>query len=393
MLGRTREEWEAHKGLCTAEEILQQPETWRKTIALLQEKDEPLRAFIQQVTKEENYRIILTGAGTSEYVGNALFPALVNGCRGNLHSIGTTDIVASPEAFIPGEGPLLLVSFARSGNSPESVGAVKAADRINPRTKHLFVTCNRDGALAKLAEGREDCFSLLLAPETHDRGFAMTSSFTNMYLAALLALSPREEQGGEKAAGWEDVIRACAGFLSEGAGEVNRFVADSDFDRIVYLGSDVLKGIAQESALKILELTAGRIAAFHDTPMGFRHGPKSVIDDGTVTVVYLSENPLTRRYEMDLLREVYRDRGKSRVVCVASRADEEVRANCDLVIPVDGWGSGSGEPVPNCRLALPYMAVAQTLAILCSLKLGITPDNPCPTGEVNRVVQGVTIYE
>ena len=390
MLGRKREEWEAKKGIYTAEEILQQPETWEKTMAMMDEIGQPLQAFLDDILNEEKGTIILTGAGTSEYVGNALLPALMKGYEGAMYSFGTTDIVASPETYIPEDKPLLLVSFARSGNSPESVGAVKAVDRINPEAKHLFITCNKDGELARLAAGREDCFSILLAPETCDRGFAMTSSFTNMYLAALLALATDVKRPLEEA------IRAGTAFASEGFKSVDSFVSKNDFNRIVYLGSGVLKGIAQESALKILELTGGQIAAFYDTPMGFRHGPKSVIDKKTVTVVYLSEDPWTRRYEMDLLKEVYRDRGGSRIIAVAtggkgSRDLSEMEANCDQLILVEA--ESGEEHLSNSVLALPYVMMAQTVALFCSLKLGITPDDPCPTGEVNRVVQGVTIYE
>ena len=385
MLGFTREELESKNGIFTVEEILQQPETWKKTISQLETVWESLQEFINSVTKQPSYEIILTGAGTSEYVGNSLFPALKKCFGGNLYSIGTTDIVATPEDFVPTDRPVLLVSFARSGNSPESVGAVKAVDRVCGNTKHLFITCNKDGALAKMAEEKDNCFSLVLTPETHDRSFAMTSSFTNMYLAALIALT------GDQETCYQDVIKAGAAFGESGYEVVQKFVAEHDFNRIVYLGSDVLKGIAQESALKVLELTAGKVVALHDSPMGFRHGPKSVTDDDTVTVVYISENPTTRRYEMDLLAELYRDRGNSKVVAVASAIDDAVVSNCDLVIPL-AFDNKEGY-VPNSKLALPYIMVAQTLAVLYSLKLGITPDNPCPTGEVNRVVQGVTIYE
>ena len=161
-----------------------------------------------------------------------------------------------------------------------------------------------------------------------------------------------------------------------------------DFSRVVYLGSDVLKGIAQESALKVLELTAGQMAAIFDTPMGFRHGPKSIIDDDTVCVVFMSDEEGTRRYEMDVLKELYRDRKGSSLVAVTSSADDEVSENCDLAISM-----GYRSKEPNCVLAPAFVMVAQTMAMMYSIKLGITPDNPCPTGEVNRVVQGVTIYE
>jgi tagatose-6-phosphate ketose/aldose isomerase len=337
---------------------------------------------MEDVTSEGDFDIILTGAGTSEYVGRALYPALLQKLQGRVHAIGTTDIVASPEMFISPERKTLLVSFARSGNSPESVGAVKAADRISNQVKHLFITCNEEGALAKLADEKTNCFSIALAPETNDRSFAMTSSFTSMYIAALLALT------GDFSIDLYETISSGERFLTKGYRPLAEFVGRNSFSRVVYLGSDVLKGIAQEASLKVLELTAGRMAAIFDTPMGFRHGPKSIVDDETVCVVFLSDDPWTRQYEMDVLKELYRDRKGSKLVAVTASEDEEVGKYCDLMIPM-----GYRNKAANCQLAPAYIMVAQTMAMLYSMKLGITPDNPCPTGEVNRVVQGVTIYE
>ena len=51
-----------------------------------------------------------------------------------------------------------------------------------------------------------------------------------------------------------------------------------------------------------------------------------------------------------------------------------------------------GQPTANMLLRLDFVLFAETLALTKSLSLGITPDNPCPTGEVNRVVKGVTLY-
>lgn len=381
MLGYTEERLREKSALFTAEEILQQPETWKETIAQMAALEPRLRAFLEPVLEEPDFEVILTGAGTSEYVGNALKPALHLPLRGHVQSFGTTDIVASPRTYLSPSKPTLLVSFARSGNSPESVGAVAAADAVCGNVRHLFITCNREGALAKAAAGRSDCFSIELTPKTHDRGFAMTSSFTNMYLAALLAFLPQKQDA------LEQVRAGTQKFLTEAAPELERLIERFPFRRIVYLGTDVLKGIAQESALKILELTAGQVAALHDTPMGFRHGPKSIVDDETLTVVYLSDTPETRRYEMDLLRELSRQKKKNRILAVSNGMDPEAEGLCDCYIPLE-----SGGELPNCLLAPMYITVAQCLGLYRSLSLGVTPDNPCPTGEVNRVVQGVTIY-
>lgn len=381
MLGYTAEQLKETTAIFTAEEIAQQPDTWRKTIAQMRALQPELQAFIGQVTRQPDFEVIFTGAGTSEYVGNALKPALYLPLKGHVQSFGTTDIVASPHTYLSPDRPTLLVSFARSGNSPESVGAVAAADGLCANVRHLFITCNRNGALAKAAEGRTDCFSIELTPETHDRSFAMTSSFSNMYLAALLAFLPCAEDA------LEAVCCGAQRFLTERAPTLRSLIDAFAFERIVYLGTDVLRGIAQESALKILELTAGRVAAIHDTPMGFRHGPKSIVDDSTLIVLYLSDLPETRRYEMDLLRELHRQRRGNRILVVSNARDAEASGLCDGYIAME-----CGMELPNCLLGLMYITVAQCLGLYRSLSLGITPDDPCPTGEVNRVVRGVTIY-
>ena len=382
IFGYKDEELNKKNAIFTAEEIAQQPEVWEKTIKQVKGLRKQLSRLVEDVTSGGDFDVILTGAGTSEYVGRCLDPAVLQKLSGRVHAVGTTDIVASPELFISPERKTLLVSFARSGNSPESVGAVKAADRISDKVKHLFITCNEEGELAKLAEEKSNCFSVVLAPETNDRSFAMTSSFTSMYLAALLVLTGNYDMD------LYESVSAAEKFVTRGYGDLADFVMRKDFSRVVYLGSDVLKGIAQESALKVLELTAGQMAALFDTPMGFRHGPKSIIDDDTVCVVFMSDEEGTRRYEMDVLKELYRDRKGSSLVAVTSSADDEVSENCDLAISM-----GYRSKEPNCVLAPAFVMVAQTMAMMYSIKLGITPDNPCPTGEVNRVVQGVTIYE
>ena len=49
--------------------------------------------------------------------------------------------------------------------------------------------------------------------------------------------------------------------------------------------------------------------------------------------------------------------------------------------------------LPDGYLALADIMVAQTVALLTSIKVGNKPDTPSPTGTVNRVVKGVTIYD
>ena len=369
----------------TLSEIYQQPATWEKTCRQIAEHKDELKKFIDQVITCDDFDVVLTGAGTSEFVGNALFPHLTRLLNHKVKSYGTTDIVATPEAYLSRTKPTLLISFGRSGNSPESVGAIDAAEAVCDHVYHLFVTCNKDGALSKRAATTDNCYAINLTDETHDQSFAMTSSFSNMYLATYLCFHLDELDA--VTAQVKAIMEAGQNFLDKQYDAVQNLVNEYDFNRIVYLGSNTLKGTSQESALKMLELSAGRVVTMYDTPLGFRHGPKSIINDDTITVVYLSDDAYTRQYEVDLIKEMSGQRKGNKIVAVMSKADDAVSALVDYTIVYGLDGN-----FENVLLGLDYILFAQTLAVLKSLALGITPDNPCPTGEVNRVVKGVTLY-
>lgn len=369
----------------TLQEIYQQPATWKKTCAQLAACKDELQAFLDQVVKQDDFDIVLTGAGTSEFVGNSLYQALNAKYGYKVKSYGSTDIVPSPEDFLSRTKPTILVNFGRSGNSPESLGAVEAAEVVCQNLYHLFVTCNHEGTLSKLADDRKNCFAINLTPETHDQSFAMTSSYSNMYLATYLAFNlDRLDEITEK---MDKICAAGEEFLNNQYTLAEQIVKEFDFKRIVYLGNVALKGVSQESALKMLELTAGQVATMHDSPLGFRHGPKSIIDDTTLTVIYLSDDEYRRKYEIDLIKEMGPQRKKNRIVAIMNTPCDGLESLVDYSLQIK-----VGEPMENVMLGLDYILFAQTLAVLKSLSLGITPDNPCPTGEVNRVVKGVTLY-
>lgn len=369
----------------TIHEIYQQPATWRKTCAQLAACKDELQAFLDQVVKADDFDIVLTGAGTSEFVGNSLYHALNKKYNFKVKSYASTDIVPNPEDTLSRTKPTLLVNFGRSGNSPESVGSVEAAEVVCQNLYHLFVTCNCEGALSKLADSRTNCFALNLTPETHDKSFAMTSSYSNMYLATYLALNLDRLE--EVTAAVEKICVAGQNFLDNNFDAVAKIVADFDFNRIVYLGNIALKGVAQESALKMLELTAGKVATMYDSQLGFRHGPKSIINDDTLTVAYLSDDDYRRRYELDLIKEMAGQRKGNKIAVVYNKACPGIEELADYTVQID-----VGCDMENVMLGLDFIMFAQILAVMKSLSMGITPDNPCPTGEVNRVVKGVILY-
>jgi tagatose-6-phosphate ketose/aldose isomerase len=285
--------------------------------------------------------------------------------------------VSGPRGVLGEDVPTLLVSLARSGDSPESTATTAIADELLSSVRHLVITCNRHGQLAKAHSGRADSLVLLMPDAANDRGFAMTSSFTSMLLAAQLALDPDGPGGGSV-----DRLGAAAGqLLAERAGQLAGLVARG-YRRVVYLGSGALTGLAREAALKLLELTAGQVVSYWDSALGFRHGPKAVLDRGTLCVVFVSTDPYTRRYDEDIADELRRALGDEHVV--------EVSAHPGGGRPA--WHIGDLGHVPDSLVALPYAVLAQQFALLASLELGLTPDNPFPSGELSRVVQRVGIY-
>ena len=385
IFAKDEQTWKDLNAYWTSKEIYQQPETWLKTLAQVKAEKEAIGAIISKVTSNDDYDIILTGAGTSEFVGNAIYSYLNKLTNFKTKSYATTDIVACPENYLSRVKPTLLISFGRSGNSPESVAAVECANEVCENIYHLFVTCNHDGALSKFAIDKDNCYAINLTPETHDQSFAMTSSFSNMYLATVLAFNL------DKLYEMEEIVKEIAAktqnFLDNKYTKVVDIINEFDFKRIVYLGSNTNKGVAQESGLKLCELTKGIIDTNFDTPMGFRHGPKSVINPETLTVVYLSDDAYTRQYEYDIIKEMSLERHGNKILAVSSHEDAEVEKLVDYFVSFD-----NKEALNNVFLGLEYISLAQTLAIHKSMAMGITPDNPCPSGEVNRVVKGVIIY-
>jgi len=385
--------WDAEEiarrgGQWTAREIAQQPQAWEKVEALAADAGTPVARFLAPLLLRPELRIVLTGAGSSAFVGACLAPALQRRTQRWVAAVPTTDLVAAPRDWLPAHVPTLLVSFARSGNSPESVAALELAQQCVRECHHLVITCNGQGALGLQAARLANAAVLCLPDEVNDRSFAMTSSFTSMLLAAAQLLGALPGRVAPAAGAWARHV------LDHGMPTLEDLVRQG-FERIVYLGAGEFKALAREAALKLLELTDGAIVAASDTPLGFRHGPKTIVNARTLVVVLLSNDSYTRRYDLDLLRELRSDGIAGRVFAlggeggaggqVTAPAAAAVAHPDDLILPASAQAR-------DLDLCLPYAVFAQSLALLHSLALGRRPDNPNASGAVHRVVRGVTIH-
>lgn len=369
----------ANHSVWTAREIAQQPAVWRALDRDLAARRPETGRFLDPLLAREDLRIVLTGAGTSAFAGQIVAPRLSRALGRRVDAVATTDLVSSPHDHLRPDEPTLLVSFARSGDSPESLAAVRLADELVHDCRHLVLTCNPDGALYRSLHAPDGGASgrglVLLMPEgSNDRGFAMTSSVTSMMLAALTVLGD-----GSRIPALADAAQAALPALERRA----RALAGLDADRFVYLGSGALTGLARESALKLLELTAGQVGSWFDSPLGFRHGPKSLLTARTVVLVYLSNDPYTRRYDLDIVRELRAALPAGHLVTVGCRGDADEET----------WSFPGLAGLPDATVAPVLLLAAQHIALARSQSLGLDPDNPFPDHTVNRVVQGVTIHD
>ncbi|HER0072029.1 TPA: SIS domain-containing protein [Streptococcus pyogenes] len=387
MFTKTQEALEALGAAITTKEIKQEPRLWQETMMFFEETRDSLDSFLKRVCKSangNNVHVIFTGAGTSEYIGNTICPYLKkvgNRQRYLFESVASTDLVAAPDYYLVEEETVLLVSFARSGNSPESVAAVNLVNQLVPNSYHLIITCAKDGELAKKAQQDERSYLYLMPEDANDAGLAMTGSFTCMMLAALLIFDDANSIA-QKEAYVTDMILAGQAVIDQE--RRLQELADLGFERLVYLGSAGLAKLTQEAQLKMLELTAGQVATLYESSMGFRHGPKSFINDRTLVIGFVNNDAYVRQYDLDMLEEIQADGIALKILALLQGRD--------INFSGDQFRLDTRHLLPEAYLTFPMILVAQTLALLTAVTLGNSPDTPSATGTVNRVVKGVTIH-
>lgn len=351
----------------TLAEILQQPQTWRDAAARL---DANVAFFARQL--QSVGAMALTGSGSSFYLCECLAPTLQAALRMPVVAIPAGSLLTHWRGLLP-PGPTLLVSFARSGDSPESAAVVDTLLMSAPECRHLFVTCNAEGRLATGYRGRAETW--LLDPRTNDRSLVMTSSFTNLVLNGLgLAGQPL-------AAHTERAANAAERVIARHGDALARF-AEAGLESVLYLGSGARIGSAHESALKMLEMTGGRVQTLSETYLGLRHGPMSALRPDTRVVAFLSADPSVRGYEDDLLRELTRKGLGMQRVLVGPDATSSAQHATDIAIDID---------LDDTLAPLTDVLVGQLLGLFRCLALGFRPDAPSQ-GVLTRVVESFAIH-
>lgn len=370
----------------TPAEIARQPELWRRMVAEARQAIGYGSSLFEALLgdPEPPLFLVLAGAGSSFYAAEYAAHVLAVIAGMGVQATPTTDMVlSSPPPTGLGGSDVVLASLARSGNSPESLEAVRIARRASRGMAHIGITCSLEGALAQELVRLGEAVYLL--PETsEDQGLAMTASFTALALGAIL-LGPWTADPDFVGA-VDEAARAVESLLAETSSRIAQ-VAGLGFQRAVVLSAPGNLPIAKEGALKLQELTNGEVATFAETYLGLRHGPQAMVRGDTLVVGLLSAEPAVARYERDLLAELRAKRQGCHFLLVGEgEIPARTRKLADTLIV-------HPESPPPLLRGLIDVVVLQILGLFTSTAHGLTPDNPSPEGVINRVVQGVKIYK
>lgn len=371
-------------GEFTKKEIAQQPHIWKKIFELIHSRKIEIEGFLNKFTDKDT-DFILTGAGSSAFIGNAVFGVRLKYQQKPSRVVPNTELITHPEYFLRKNATTVLVSFGRSGDSPESLAAVQTVDNYCEKAFHIIFTCNENGELYLQTDNTRS-FRILLPPETNDVSLAMTSSFTSMMLAFIL-VSKIEwiEQEKKKI----NELSNCGNSLLHKYETPISEIAKLDFKRAVFLGSGPLIGTAEESHLKLQELTDGQVICAFNSFLGFRHGPRAIVNGDTLLVYLFSDDKNSRNYEFDLVRQINQTKKGLAQIAVSHQPVKINGVKFDLDICLENANGFELEIEYLCVLEVMF---SQILGYYKSLSLGLNPDNPSVSGTISRVVEGVKIY-
>jgi tagatose-6-phosphate ketose/aldose isomerase len=371
----------------TPKEIAQQPETWEVTLDIFKRNQKRICDFLEEIGLcgpiETRPVVMLVGAGTSDYIGQALVLLLRRNWGCEVFACPSTDLLPNLEEYIVPGRNYLWISFSRSGDSPEGVAVLERAIELYSGIAHMVVTCNEDARMIDVCRGYSRSCVVVLDAAVNDRSLAMTSSFTNMVVLGQCLAHAWSIEDYEPI--FHRLNKAATELLQSGADLAERLTA-LDFPRICFIGGGSLFSVAKESALKVLEMTAGRVGTMSETVLGLRHGPMAALDGETLFVCFVSEDSRRALYARDLLREVGEKRIAAKLVAVGTQAQqEEIAPLCDFYLSVEAEVGDAYRPALD-------VIFGQLMGLYCSIFHQLKPDTPSPDGVISRVVPELGIY-
>lgn len=371
----------------TAREIAQQPETWGTTLQIFKKNQEKICSFLESIgllsPLERRPVVMLVGAGTSDYIGHALTLLLRQKWGCEVSACASTELLPNLDEYVVSGRRYLWISFSRSGDSPEAVAVVERAIKLHPDIAHLVITCNAQARLITVCKEAKHACAIVLDDAVNDRSLAMTSSFTNMVLMGQCLAHAWSIE--EYSTILERLVRAGRDFMPRAEEEAER-LSLLGLSRACMVGTGSLASVAKESALKVLEMTAGQMSTMSETVLGLRHGPMAALDTKTLFLCFVSGEERRSNYAADLLRELgEKEITAGRIAIGPASAREKIAPYCESYLAVDDGLADAYRPVVD-------VIFGQLLGFYSSIARGLKPDSPSPGGVINRVVEKFRIY-
>lgn len=303
------------------------------------------------VSRNAGGPIVFIGCGSTHYLAqfaaNCFQRVTGRPCRG----LASSELLWQHDAWLTSSERPLVVALSRSGETSETVWALEAMRARGCDT--LGIGCYADSPVGRAVT------LMLELPEGREQSYAQTRSFAGMLLAVQM-LAARVVENHALQADLLALPALCAELIARAEPVARRWGTDANIQRVSYLGSGPLYGLANEATVKMKEMSLSGAEGYHF--LEFRHGPMALVDQEHLVVGLLSAR--TRDQEMAVLGDL-RVRG-AEVLAIANGA----------VAGPDFESFDLQAAVCEMACAVLYLPFVQLLAYYRALARGLDPDRP-----------------
>lgn len=338
-------------GKLTYPEIQEQAEALAGARQQLDRQSDWVDAYLKDSRYDE---VFFIGSGSSYYQAQIMASTFRRWLGRRASAYPSSEILLFRDhSAVPGRK--LLVGVSRSGESSEVVQAIRSV-RDLPDWTVCGITCYADSTMAQLAP-------CLVSPLGAEQSTVMTKSFSSMTFLMQAAIA--QASGSAEYAGQMDAALSASESVVRAADEFARQLVENRdlFRNYIYLGMGPLFGVAQEACLKIKEMANVWTESFGT--LEYRHGPKSIVEPGTLIVAVISEQ--ARAYELKVAEEM-KGYGAN-VLLVTAQAGEDT-SFADFVFET------GGRTLSDDARAVLTMPLLQFIGYYTSMKKNLNPDNP-----------------
>lgn len=386
ILGFTENELKRINGYYTCYEMIKQPELWHEGVKTIERNKINIESFLRHVYSIEGLKIFIVGAGSSAKAASIVEKYIKRITGKEVISVASTSILTHPEKFIIDDSPVLLVSLGSSGNTPEALETIEIFKAKSKKLYQLLIICSHEGEIVKKYSKEKEVLYIPIPKGTKGKSFAATGEFTLLVQYVLMIFDIDNFNYYKDM--FKNIIEDSKHFLQEAIYKVHT-ISNKEYETIVALGSNSLIYLASEMCLKVSELSNGQQCSEFHSILEFRHGPKLIMNSKSLVSIFFSNDPHAVKYEMDMIKECYKDKKNSMIVAISIDYNEEIDQNCDYYFY---FNKNNFKYIDESHIIFQYSLYLQSIAILKSISLKVSPDIPDETGSVNKVAQGVKIY-